>query len=200
MVKTGTRALELGGAVARCGWEGVEVSFFKSWFRWVHLGHPSHPPHHFLGGDCSLSIYHTFSKGNILAGVTALPIHYVTPSIRVRSLARSGCWRANPTRALAFSGCGRAISGHPLTLYLMLVFSLRDHPYLCEAVLGLNSHHLLSFQKVDFFPPSPEGEVRLESGSLTRCFVKGSNSHFSHFHQGRWIGTTSHFKSWHVNS
>lgn len=53
----------------------------------------------------------------------------------------------------------------------------------------------VKFQKADFFFFSLEGEVRLESGSLTRFFVKGSNSHFSHFHQGRGIEIASHFKS-----
>lgn len=76
---------------------------------------------------------------------------------------------------------------------------LLSHFCFCEAELGQASHHcLLSFWKAGSPrppPASPGGEVRLESGSLTRFFVKGSKSHFSHFHQGGWIGTASHFKS-----
>ena len=84
------------------------------------------------------------------------------------------------------------------------VFRLLSSNFCFCAELWSDRHRLLSFQEADFFFFfffwSPRGEVRLESGSLTRFFVKGSNSHFSHFHQGRWMETASHFKSWHVNS
>ena len=74
----------------------------------VRLGHSSHSDDS-SDGASSLFIYCTFSKGNILAGVTASPAccHFFPLS---KELAPSGCRRSNPTSALAFSGYCRVTS------------------------------------------------------------------------------------------
>lgn len=175
--------MEQEGLWAGVGWESAARRLFRRLF-WGYIW----GIHRILmipQTELPLLIYRTLSKGNILAGVIALPTRcHLFPLSK--EFAPSGCrsfWRSNPTSVLAFSGYCRVTS-------VSVRVVIRSAPLV----------KLTGGRFFFFFFWSPRGEVRLESGSLTRFFVKGSNSHFSHFHQGRWMETASHFKSWHVNS
>lgn len=53
---------------------------------------------------------------------------------------------------------------------------------------------LVTFPEVDFFFPA-EGAAGLKSERLTRSTVKGSSSHFPHFHLGVHRATTAILKA-----
>lgn len=102
--------MEQEGLWAGVGWESAARRLFRRLF-WGYIW----GIHRILmipQTELPLLIYRTLSKGNILAGVIALPTRcHLFPLSK--EFAPSGCrsfWRSNPTSVLAFSGYCRVTS------------------------------------------------------------------------------------------